>query len=100
LGLAALLDPGDEVILSDPRYACYANFIQLCDGVCVDVSVDEAEAFQYTAAQIRPHLTARTKAILIILPPIHRHALAPAEMACIAELGPLVISDEVITAWC
>ena len=96
LGLAALLDPGDEVILSDPRYACYANFIQLCDGVCVDVPVDEAEAFQYTAAQVRPHLTARTKAILINSPANPTGTLLPpAEMACIAELGPLVISDEV-----
>jgi (5-formylfuran-3-yl)methyl phosphate transaminase len=96
LGLAALLDPGDEVILSDPRYACYANFIQLCDGVCVDVPVDEADAFQYTAAQVRPHLTARTKAILINSPANPTGTLLPpAEMACIAELGPLVISDEV-----
>jgi aspartate/methionine/tyrosine aminotransferase len=96
LGLAALLDPGDEVILSDPRYACYANFIQLCDGVCVDVPVDEAEAFQYTAAQVRPHLTACTKAILINSPANPTGTLLPpAEMACIAELGPLVISDEV-----
>jgi aspartate/methionine/tyrosine aminotransferase len=96
LGLAALLDPGDEVILSDPRYACYANFIQLCDGVCVDVPVDEAKAFQYTAAQVRPHLTARTKAILINSPANPTGTLLPpAEMACIAELGPLVISDEV-----
>jgi aspartate/methionine/tyrosine aminotransferase len=96
LGLAALLDPGDEVILSDPRYACYANFIQLCDGVCVDVPVDEANAFQYTAAQVRPHLTARTKAILINSPANPTGTLLPpAEMACIAELGPLVISDEV-----
>ena len=96
LGLAALLDPGDEVILSDPRYACYANFIQLCDGVCVDVPVDEAEAFQYTATKVRPHLTARTKAILINSPANPTGTLLPpAEMACIAELGPLVISDEV-----
>jgi (5-formylfuran-3-yl)methyl phosphate transaminase len=96
LGLAALLDPGDEVILSDPRYACYANFIQLCDGVCVDVAVDEAEAFQYTAAKVRPHLTARTKAIFINSPANPTGTLlAPAEMAGIAELGPLVISDEV-----
>ena len=96
LGLAALLDPGDEVILSDPRYACYANFIQLCDGVCVDVLVNEADAFQYTAAQVRPHLTARTKAILINSPANPTGTLLPpAEMACIAELGPLVISDEV-----
>jgi aspartate/methionine/tyrosine aminotransferase len=96
LGLAALLDPGDEVILSDPRYACYANFIRLCDGVCVDVTVDEAEAFQYTAAKVRPHLTTRTKAILINSPANPTGTLlSPVEMACIAELGPLVISDEV-----
>jgi (5-formylfuran-3-yl)methyl phosphate transaminase len=96
LGLAALLDPGDEVILSDPRYACYANFIHLCDGVSVNVPVDEAEAFQYTAAKVRPHLTARTKAIVINSPANPTGTLlAPAEMAGIAALGPLVISDEV-----
>jgi (5-formylfuran-3-yl)methyl phosphate transaminase len=96
LGLAALLDPGDEVILSDPRYACYANFIRLCDGVTVDVTVDEAEAFQYTAAKVRPHLTTRTKAIIINSPANPTGTLlSPVEMARIAELGPLVISDEI-----
>jgi aspartate/methionine/tyrosine aminotransferase len=96
LGLAALLDPGDEVILSDPRYACYVNFIRLCDGVTIDVTVDEAEGFQYTAAKVRPHLTARTKAIIINSPANPTGTLlSPAEMARIAELGPLVISDEI-----
>jgi (5-formylfuran-3-yl)methyl phosphate transaminase len=96
LTLAALLDPGDEVILSDPRYACYANFIRLCEGVTVDVTVDAAAGFQYTAAQVRPHITARTKAILINSPANPTGTLlSPPEMACIAELGPLVISDEV-----
>src|SRR5919108_2467202 len=96
LGLAALLDPGDEVILSDPRYACYVNFIRLCDGVTVDVTVDEAEGFQYTAAKVRPHLSARTKAIIINSPANPTGTLlSPAEMARIAELGPLVISDEI-----
>ncbi len=96
LGLAALLDPGDEVILSDPRYACYANFIRLCDGLAVDVTVDEADAFQYTAEKVRPHLTARTKAILINSPANPTGTLlSPAEMARIAALGPLVISDEI-----
>jgi aspartate/methionine/tyrosine aminotransferase len=96
LGLAALLDPHDEVILSDPRYACYANFIRLCDGVTVDVPVDAAEGFQYTAAKVRPRLSARTKAILINSPANPTGTLlSPAEMARLAELGPLVISDEI-----
>jgi aspartate/methionine/tyrosine aminotransferase len=96
LVLAALLDPGDEVVLSDPRYACYPNFIRLCDGVTVDVPVDEAEGFQYTAEKVRPHLTSRTKAILINSPANPTGTLLPpAQMASIAALGPLVISDEI-----
>ncbi len=96
LTLAALLDPGDEVILSDPRYACYANFIRLCEGVTVDVTVDATVGFQYTAEQVRPHITSRTKAILINSPANPTGTLlSPTEMARIAELGPLVISDEI-----
>ena len=29
---AALLDPGDEIILSDPGYACYPNLVEFVDG--------------------------------------------------------------------
>ena len=96
LVLAALLDPGDEVILSDPRYACYPNFIRLCDGVAVDVTVDEAEGFQYTAEKVRSSLTSRTKAILINSPANPTGTLlSSAEMARLAALGPVVISDEI-----
>src|SRR5262249_7858143 len=43
----ALLDPGDEVVLSDPYYACYPNFIKYADGVPVTVDTTEEDAFQY-----------------------------------------------------
>jgi aspartate/methionine/tyrosine aminotransferase len=96
LALAALLEPGDEVILSDPRYACYPNFVRLFDGVTVDVPVDEAEGFQYTADKVRARLTPRTKAIFINSPSNPTGTLlTPAEMARIADLGPVVISDEI-----
>jgi aspartate/methionine/tyrosine aminotransferase len=96
LTLAALLEPGDEVILPDPRYACYPNFIRLCDGVTVDVPVAEAQGFQYTADEVRARLTSRTKAILINSPANPTGTLlAPQEMARLAALGPLIISDEI-----
>jgi aspartate/methionine/tyrosine aminotransferase len=94
--LATLLDAGDEVILSDPRYACYPNFIRLCDGVTVDVPVAEDQGFQYTADQVRAHLTSHTKAIFINSPANPTGTLLePHEMARLADLGPLVIADEV-----
>ena len=96
LVLATLLDPGDEVILSDPRYACYPNLIRLCEGNTVDVPVTEDEGFQYTADKVRAHLTSRTKAILVNSPANPTGTLLdPGEMAHIAALGPLVIADEI-----
>ena len=40
--LAALLDPGCEIILTDPHYACYPNFVRFLDGVprFVDASAE------------------------------------------------------------
>jgi len=44
---SALLDPGDEVILSNPYYPCYPNIIRFVDGSPVFVEVSEEDGFQY-----------------------------------------------------
>jgi aspartate/methionine/tyrosine aminotransferase len=43
---AGLLDPGDEVLLTDPHYACYPNFVRLVDAVPRYVRVLEEDGFQ------------------------------------------------------
>ena len=63
-----LLDPGDEVVLSDPYYACYPNFIRYAEGVPAYVGVTEEDAFQYRPEAIRERLGPRTRAILINSP--------------------------------
>ena len=68
LVFSALLDPGDEVIVSDPHYACYANFIRYVEGVPVFVKVREQDAFVYTPEAIREKITPKTKAIFINSP--------------------------------
>jgi aspartate/methionine/tyrosine aminotransferase len=95
-----LLDPGDEVVLSNPYYACYPNFIRYADGVPVQVDVSEADRFQYRPEAIRPRLTARTRAILVNSPANPTGSvLAPERMAAIAALGreggPFIVSDEI-----
>jgi aspartate/methionine/tyrosine aminotransferase len=96
LVFTTLLDPGDQVILSDPHYACYPNFVRYAEGEPVYVAVDEADAFQYRVEAIRSRLSGRTRAILINSPANPTGTvLDPARMAAIAELGPPVISDEI-----
>jgi aspartate/methionine/tyrosine aminotransferase len=95
-----LLDPGDEVILSNPYYACYPNFIRYADGVPVEVGVAEADGFQYRPEAIRQRLSPRTRAILVNSPANPTGAvLAPERLAAIAGLaregGPMIVSDEI-----
>jgi (5-formylfuran-3-yl)methyl phosphate transaminase len=93
---AALLEPGDEVILPDPYYACYPNFINFVQGRCVTVPVREAEGFQYTPEAIQAHLTDRTRAIFINSPSNPTGTLLSADrMRAIAGMGPYVVSDEI-----
>ena len=101
LVFSALLDPGDEVIISDPHYACYPNFIKFVQGVPVTVAVYEEDGFQYRPEAIRRKLTARTKAIFINSPSNPTGNLLSAErMREIAGMAsgpgaPMIVSDEI-----
>ncbi|MGD8503506.1 MAG: aminotransferase class I/II-fold pyridoxal phosphate-dependent enzyme, partial [Syntrophobacterales bacterium] len=59
----ALLEAGDEVIISDPHYACYPNFIRFVEGNPVRVPVAEEDGFQFRPEEIRRKITPRTRAI-------------------------------------
>ena len=96
LTLSALLEEGDEVILSDPGYACYANMIAYEGGVPRAVEVWEDEGFQVDPAAIREKMSPRTKGILINSPANPTGMLlAPERIQRICRLGPVVLSDEI-----
>jgi aspartate/methionine/tyrosine aminotransferase len=95
-----LLDAGDEVVLSDPYYACYPNFIRYAEGQPVYVGVREEDGFQYRAEAIRDRLGARTRAIVINSPANPTGTvLLPEHIAAIADLARerqlFVVSDEI-----
>lgn len=96
VGMGTLVDPGDEVILTDPHYACYPNFIQFLDGIPKSIPVSEEDGFQYRTEAIRKALSSKTRAILINSPANPTGNLLEADrMAEIAQLGPMVFSDEI-----
>jgi aspartate/methionine/tyrosine aminotransferase len=93
---SVLLEKGSEVIISDPHYACYPNFIKYLEGTAVTVPVHEKDGFQYRPEAIRAKITANTRAILINSPNNPTGTVLSAErMEKIGGLGPWTISDEI-----
>lgn len=92
----ALCDPGDEVILSNPGYACYPQIVSFGGGTVINVDVFEEDAFQYRPEAIAKKITPRTKAILINSPSNPTgNLLDRARLEAICALGPTVVSDEI-----
>lgn len=93
---AALLEPGDEVIMSNPRYACYPQYVNFSGGKIVDVPVGEDDGFQLHVDAVKAKISDKTRAILINSPSNPTgQLLSPERMEGIAKLGPLVVSDEI-----
>jgi aspartate/methionine/tyrosine aminotransferase len=96
MAFSAILEPGDQVVLSNPHYACYPNFIRFCGGEPVTVDVFEEDGFQFRPDTVAAKVGPRTKAIFINSPANPTGTLLTAErMAAIANLGTLVVSDEI-----
>jgi aspartate aminotransferase len=64
----ALINPGDEVVIPVPYWVTYQDVVNYAGGKCVFVNTDEDRGFVVTASMIEPHLTARTKMIIINSP--------------------------------
>jgi len=100
LTMRALLNPGDEVIMSDPCYVAYTPCVILAGGTPVMVPTSAENNFEINAADIEARVTNRTKAILIGYPANPTGAVMSREkLAEIAEIAKshqlLVVSDEI-----
>ncbi|UCE51703.1 MAG: pyridoxal phosphate-dependent aminotransferase [Desulfobacterales bacterium] len=101
LVFSALLEKGDHVIISDPHYACYPNFIKFVEGVPVTIPVYEEDGFQYRTEAIREKISGRTKALFINSPSNPTgNLLSESRMREIAAMvekhnSPYIVSDEI-----
>jgi aspartate/methionine/tyrosine aminotransferase len=98
--LAALVNPGDEVLIADPGYPCHRHFVRLFEGRAVAVPVDAASGFQLSAKSIREHWTPRTVAALVVSPSNPTGTVIEDEelraiVETVRELGGRLIVDEI-----
>lgn len=93
---ASLLNRGDEVILGNPYYSCYPNYIKFLSGVPVYVPLSADNGFRLAPDGVRKKLSRKTKAILVNSPANPTGAvMTPAMLEEIAGMGHAVISDEI-----
>ena len=68
LVLAALINSGEQVLLSDPGYPCNRNFVYLLNGEPVGLPVDASTGYQPAPQQVSENWSSRTRALLVASP--------------------------------
>jgi len=68
LAVATLLDPGDEMLLTDPHYACYPNFVRTVSGEVSTVPLRASEGFQPRVADFEAAIGDETAGLLVNSP--------------------------------
>jgi len=95
--LAAVLEPGDGVIMTDPHYACYPNDVNFVGGETTQFSLFAEEGFRTDPQRARKAIKPGTRAILINSPANPTGAIiSEDDLRDLAELPiPHIISDEI-----
>lgn len=100
IGLRAMIDPGDEVLIPEPCYVSYLPCAQLTHAVPVPIPLKVENEFQLTAAEVEEACTEKTKVLILPFPNnptgavLSRKNLEEIAKVCI-EKDLFVISDEI-----
>ena len=100
LAVRGLLDPGDEVLVVEPCFVCYAPLVELMGGVAVPVPTRIENNFKLTVEDFRDKVTDRTKLLILPFPNNPTGAVMTKEdLEPIAEFlrdtNIMVLSDEI-----
>jgi aspartate/methionine/tyrosine aminotransferase len=100
LAIAALINPGDQVLMADPGYPANRHFVRLMEGEAVGIPVGPDSHYQLTPELIEQHWGARSAAALVATPSNPTGTLIPQAqinaMAAFAQSrGGALIVDEI-----
>jgi aspartate/methionine/tyrosine aminotransferase len=100
LAMAAAVDPGETVLLTDPHYACYPNFVRTVGGRVETVPLRAADGFQPRVEAFEDAIHDGTRALLLNSPANPTGAVMNGEtlaaLTAVAEThGTVPVVDEV-----
>ncbi|MDD3894856.1 MAG: pyridoxal phosphate-dependent aminotransferase [Syntrophomonadaceae bacterium] len=94
--LSVLVESGQNVILPDPCYACYPNFIKFLGGNPRFVPVYEEDGFKYRPETVAEYIDPQTKAVLVNSPSNPCGTVFSSDnYRALTDLSPFIISDEI-----
>lgn len=98
--MQALLNPGDQVLLSDPCWLDYFHCVRLAGGVPVSVPLREELGYQIDPNEVERLITPRTKIMVVITPHNPTGMVADRKtLEALADIATrrnlLVVSDEI-----
>lgn len=92
----ALIDIGEEVIVVEPSYPCYKNFIKIVSGKEISVQASDKTGFIPDIKELKKAISPKTKAIIINSPSNPTGAVYPEKILQeISKLGITIVSDEI-----
>ena len=100
LAIRGIIDPGDEVLVVEPCFVCYAPLVELVGGVAVPVPTRIENNFKLTVDDLKGKITDRTKMLILPFPNNPTGAVMTKEnLEPVAELlrgtDIMVLSDEI-----
>ncbi len=100
IAIAAMVNPGDEVLILDPSWVSYGPIVTLCGATPVRITLPSEDNFRITESLLQQHVTERSKVLMVNSPnnPTGR-VLTRDEIDAIVSVATehdlYVISDEV-----
>ena len=96
----AIINPGDEIIVTEPTYICYVPDIEMCGGKAVVIPLSRENEYKLTPDVLRKYITPKTKAVFLSYPNNPTGAIMTKEeleaiVPIILENDLYVISDEI-----
>lgn len=98
--IRAVVAPGDEVIIPEPCFVCYAPITRLCGGIPVSLETGAADGFRVTPDSLMAKLSPKTKLLILPYPNNPTGAVMRREdleklVPIIKKAGIFVLSDEI-----
>lgn len=94
LVMLGLVSPGDEVLITSPRFTTYDTAVHLCGGIPVPVPTYEANDFALDVAEIEARITPRTRMFVMVSPNNPTGAVTPPTV--IRQIADLAVKHDIL----